>query len=389
MINRLIKMFVKNPENVTDAATRQSYGVFCGGVGIVCNLLLFLMKMIAGLLTGAVSITADAFNNLADAGSSIVTVFGFKMAGKPADEEHPFGHGRMEYLSGLFVAVAILLMGYELFKLSIEKVFRPELIEFRWISVVILAASIGGKLLLARFYFKIGKKISSEAMKAAGTDSLSDCISTGAVLIGMLLFRVAGWNLDGCLGVIVAVMILAAGYHAVKDMIQPLLGAVPNPEMVEAVRRIALSEPKIIDIHDMVIHDYGPGRRMVSLHAEMPYHIDILEAHQVIDRVEQKLEKNLQYEATIHIDPVITDDEELKEAREMVEKIIETMNPAWKLHDFRMVRGKKSHCRLLFDLVVESKDMLHGEEIKEELQKKIREKNPDYNAVIKVEQSYT
>lgn len=388
MINLLIKIFVKNPEDVTDARTRQEYGVLSGGVGIVCNLVLFLLKMLAGLLTGAVSVAADAFNNLADAGSSIVTLIGFKMAGKPADEEHPFGHGRIEYLAGLFVALAILFMGYELLKISIEKVFHPEEIDFSWISVMILAASIIVKMLLARFNFQLGKKISSEAMKATGTDSLSDCISTGAVLTGMLLFRAFGLNLDGCLGVVVAVFILVAGYHAVKETIQPLLGSAPKPEIVEAIRQIVLSEPKVLEIHDMVVHDYGPGRRMVSLHAEMPYDIEVLEAHTIIDKIEQKLEKKLQYEATIHIDPVITDDEELKEARAMVEKIIADVNEAWKIHDFRMVHGKKAHCRLLFDLVVESKDMIRSKEIAFDMQKKIHEVNSHYYAVIKVEQSY-
>ncbi len=388
MINLLVKMFVKNPEDIMDAQTRQEYGVLSGGVGIVCNLILFLFKMIAGLLTGAVSVAADAFNNLADAGSSIVTFIGFKMAGKPADEEHPFGHGRIEYLAGLFVALAILFMGYELFKMSIEKIFRPEMIEFSWISVMILAASIIVKMMLARFNFQLGKKISSETMKATGTDSLSDCISTGAVLVGMMLFRVFGLNLDGYLGVVVAILILVAGYNAVKETIQPLLGSAPKSEIVEAIREIVLSEPKVMEIHDMVVHDYGPGRRMVSLHAEMPYDIEVLEAHAIIDKIEQKLEKKLQYEATIHIDPVITDDEELVEAREMVEKIISEINEAWKIHDFRMVRGKKAHCNLIFDLVVESKDMIRAKEITFDMQKKIHEVNSHYYAVIKVEQSY-
>ncbi len=387
MIQFLVNRFIKDADNVTNANVRQKYGQLAGGVGIACNLLLFLLKLAAGLMTGAVSVMADAFNNLSDAGSSVVTLIGFHMAGKPADPEHPFGHGRIEYLSGLFVAVAILFMGYELIKSSVDKILHPAELEFQLISVLILSAAIGLKLWMAYFNQKLGERISSEAMKATAADSLSDCISTAAVLAGMLIFRFFHWNLDGYIGAVVAVLVLFAGYHAVKDTIQPLLGSVPDPEVVAQITETVLAEPMILGIHDMVVHDYGPGRRMVSLHAEVSYQVDILEAHDVIDNIEKRLEHQFHYEATIHMDPIVTDDEELKSAKEMVENLVRQENTAWMIHDFRMVRGN-SHTNVIFDLVVSAGDMVHTKEIEEEMQKKIHEADTHYYAVIKVEQSY-
>lgn len=387
MIEQLVRRMIKNSDNINDPKVREAYGVLSGSVGIFCNLLLFALKLLAGILTGAVSIMADAFNNLSDAGSSVVTLVGFKMAGKPADTEHPFGHGRIEYLSGLFVAVAILFMGYELLKSSIDKILHPEALEFKVISVVILIAAILVKFWMAHFNFKLGKKISSEAMKATATDSLSDCISTGAVLAGILIFKFFHVNLDGFIGAVVAVLVLIAGYNAAKDTIQPLLGSAPDPEIVDQIRELVLSEPMILEIHDMVIHDYGPGRRMVSLHAEVAYDVDILEAHDVIDNIENRLEQKFQYEATIHMDPVVTDDEELFSVREMVEKLVHEENKNWRIHDFRMVRGN-THTNLLFDLVVESHDMLRAKEIEFDMKKIIHDADSHYYAVIKVEQSY-
>ncbi len=387
MIDKLVKIMVKDSENVGDPKVREEYGVLSGGVGIICNLILFVFKLLAGLLTGAVSIMADAFNNLSDAGSSVVTLIGFKLAGKPADTDHPFGHGRIEYLSGLFVAMAILLMGYELLKSSVDKILNPQPLEFQWISAVILAASILMKLWMAYFNFTLGKKISSEAMRATATDSLSDCISTAAVLGGLLIFQFFGVDLDAYIGLVVAALVIVAGFNAAKDTIQPLLGSVPEPEIVEQIREIVLENPMILEIHDMIIHDYGPGRRMVSLHAEFAYDVNVLEIHDVVDNIEQKIFQELQYEATIHMDPVITDDEELKDARQMVEQLIHERNENWKIHDFRMVRGN-THTNLLFDLVVDAKDMLQSKEIEAEVKRIVHEADSKYFAVIKVEQSY-
>lgn len=387
MIQWFVKKFIKNPEQVNDMEVRKQYGQLAGGIGIACNLLLFLFKMLAGVLTGAVSIMADAFNNLSDAGSSVVTTIGFHMAGKPADPEHPFGHGRIEYLSGLFVAAAILLMGYEMLRSSIDKVLHPEELEFKMLSVVILLAAILVKCWLAYFNFKLGKKLSSEAMRATATDSLSDCIATSAVLAGMIIFKIFRWNLDGYIGIIVSGLVLFAGVSAMRETMKPLLGTTPDPELVEEIQREVLNAELVIGIHDMIVHDYGPGRRMVSLHAEVPYKADILEAHDVIDNIENKLRREFQYEVTIHMDPVITDDEELKDAKDMVTKVMKETNEAWKLHDFRIVRGS-THTNVIFDLVVPADEMVREKEIEADMQKRIHEADEKYYAVIQVEQSY-
>ncbi len=387
MIKFLIGKFIKDADNMNDPSVRQRYGQLAGCVGIICNLILFGIKVLAGIMTGAVSVMADAFNNLSDAGSSVVTLVGFHMAGKPADPEHPFGHGRIEYLSGLFVAAAILLMGYEFLRSSVDKILHPADLEFKVLSVVILAAAILIKLWLAFFNFRIGRKIASEAMRATAMDSLSDCISTVAVLAGMFIFHFLGWNLDGIIGAVVALLVLYAGITAMKETIQPLLGSVPDPEIVKEINDLVLSEPYVLAIHDMVIHDYGPGRRMVSLHAEVPYDVNILELHDIIDNIEQKLEKEFHYEATIHMDPVVTDDEELQAAKDMVQKLVLEMDAEWKMHDFRMVRGN-THTNLIFDLVVPANEMKKAKEIEFDIKKKIHEHDTHYYAVVKVEQGY-
>ncbi len=387
MIDCLVRKTVKNPDNISDPKVREAYGFLSGTVGIVCNLVLFVVKLIAGLATGAVSVMADAFNNLSDAGSSVVTLIGFRLASRPPDADHPFGHGRIEYLSGLFVGIAILLMGYQLLTSSVNKILHPEAPDFKLYSVAILAFAVLLKLWMAHFNFKLSRKISSEAMKATAMDSLSDCVSTTAVLAGLCLHHFFGFNLDGYIGALVALLVLYAGYNAVKDTIQPLLGTAPDPEVVSKIRDIVLENSLILEIHDMVIHDYGPGRRMVSLHAEVPYDADILVAHDAIDNIEQRIFAELQYEATIHMDPVITDDEELTEARTFVESIIQAENKPWLIHDFRMVRGN-THTNLIFDLVISTEEIPKSKEITGLIRERIRETVPTYMAVIKVEQSY-
>ncbi len=379
--------FVNKSNDTNSTDIRRTYGTLSGGVGIFCNLMLFAIKVFAGIMSGAVSITADAFNNLSDAASSAVTLVGFRLAGKPADLEHPFGHGRIEYLSGIFVSFMIVIMGYELLKNSISKIITPTTIEFSLIPVLVLVVSILVKLWMAYFNFKLSKKISSKTIKASAMDSISDCISTTAVLVGMILFGVFNLNIDAYIGCIVAVLIIVAGVKTIKDTMQPLLGALPDKEIVNEIYELVNQEEKIIGIHDMIIHDYGPGRRMVSLHAEVANNIDMLEAHDVIDNVEKLLEEKLKFEATIHIDPVITDDDELKHTREMVTNIINNINPLWKIHDLRIVRGV-SHTNVLFDLVVSSKEMLRAKEIETEIKTKINSVDSNYYAVIKVEQGF-
>ena len=279
MINRLVRLFIQDCDNVTDPAVREKYGVLSGAVGIVLNLLLSAGKFFAGVVTGSIAITADAFNNLSDAGSSVVTLVGFKLAGQKADDGHPFGHGRAEYLAGLLVSLMILLVGLELGKTSIGKILHPEAVDFSPVSVAILAASILVKLWMGHFNRTLGKKLGSAAMAATAADSLSDVVATSAVLAGTLAGHFAHLSIDGWAGAVVAVFILKAGWGAAKDTINPLLGASPDPELVHAIREVVLSHPQVVGMHDLIIHDYGPGRRLCSFHAEVPQDADILEAH--------------------------------------------------------------------------------------------------------------
>ena len=387
MTELLVGWFIKDKENIHDTKVRQSYGRLSGFVGICCNVLLFALKLFIGLATGAVSIMADAFNNLSDAASSVVTLIGFYMAGRPADGGHPYGHGRIEYLSGLFIAAAILMTGVELMKSSVEKILHPEAPEFSLVSIVILAASILLKLWMSKFNFKLGERIQSEVMKATATDSLSDCISTGAVLLGALIGILAGKNLDGWIGALVALFVCFAGLGAAKETIQPLLGQAPDPELVNKIKERVIKEEKILGVHDLNVHDYGPGRRMISLHAEVSYKEDILEAHDLIDNIERDLKKEFQCDATIHMDPVVTDDEEMNKVRQMVEAIVTEKNAEWKIHDFRMVRGS-THTNLIFDLVVAPEELVKKQEIERWVKEKIHDAAPELYAVVTVEQSF-
>ena len=387
MTQLLVRMFVKNGSDIHDPKVRQIYGLLSGSVGILCNVLLCLLKLFAGWMTGAVSIMADAFNNLSDAASSVVTLLGFKMAGKPADPGHPFGHGRIEYLSGLFIAAAILLMGVELLQSSVAKIFHAEELTFgRW-SVLILVASILDKLWMASFNRNLGKRIDSEAMKATAADSLSDCISTGAVLLGMIIFGTTGVNMDGIVGAIVAVFVIFSGFSPAKDTIQPLLGSAPSPELVQEIYQLVMSYDGVLGVHDMIVHDYPPGRRLISLRAEVSYKADILKGHDMIDNIEKELDKRFMCEATIHMDPIVTDDPELNVCRQEVEALVKEENDSWQVHDFRMVRGE-THTNLIFDVVVSPDDMDHAADIAKRIGDKIHRTHDKLYAVVRVEQSF-
>ena len=387
MIELLVRCFIKDSENIKDTKVRQAYGRLSGTVGIACNVLLFGFKILAGFMTGAVSIMADAFNNLSDAASSVVTLIGFHMAGKPADPDHPFGHGRIEYLSGLFIAAAILMTGFELLKTSVDKILHPTELSFSMVSVVILIASILMKMWMSRFNFTLGNKIHSEAMKATATDSLSDCISTGAVLVGLVFAMITGKNIDGFIGVFVALFVCVAGFNAAKETIQPLLGQTPDPELVESIKKCVMKEDMILGVHDLIIHDYGPGRRMLTLHAEISYKEDMMRAHDLIDNVERDLSNVFQCLATIHMDPVVTDDKELDVMRTKVAAMVHTLNENWKIHDFRMVRGE-THTNLIFDLVVSTDELKDAAEIEKKVKDLIHIMDPHYYAVVTVEQSF-
>ncbi len=388
MINLLVKTFVKDCGNVQDPQVRQRYGTLSGAVGIFLNLLLSAGKMIAGVLTGSIAITADAFNNLTDAGSSVVTLVGFRMAGKQADNDHPFGHGRIEYLSGLAVSVVILLVGLELAKSSVEKIIHPEPVEFSWLSAGILSAAICVKLWMSYFNRSLSRRIGSAAMAATATDSLSDAAATSAVLLSSLIGRFTGVNIDAWAGILVAIFILRAGWGAAKDTLNPLLGQSPDPELVREIERTVLAHPQVVGIHDMIIHDYGPGRSMMSLHAEVPAGADIMAVHDEIDAIERELKAKYRIDASIHMDPIVTGDETISRARQMVAGLVREVDPAMTIHDFRMTSGPR-HRNLIFDVVVPYSVRQSDEAVRREIERKIRAADPNSFAVIQVDRAYT
>ena len=384
MITLLAKIFIRNKD---DKKKRKAYGTLCSIVGIMLNIMLFTGKFIAGILTGSVAITADAFNNLSDAGSSFITLIGFVFAGKKADTDHPFGHGRIEYLSGFFVSMVILMMAFELFKSSIQKIRKPEEVTPTTVTIVILIVSVIVKMYMAFYNKKIGKKISSEAMLATGTDSLSDAIATTVVLGSMLFMEFTGKNIDGYCGVFVAMFIFYAGINAAKDTISPLLGVAPDKEFVEEIHEIVMSYEIVSGIHDMVVHDYGPGRRMVSLHAEVPGNRNIYEIHDTIDRIEDNIKERLDCEAVIHMDPVDTDNEEIKKMKQIVSDGVKNIDERLSIHDFRMVSGP-THTNLIFDVVVPFEIKKSQNQVRELVEDMVANLDGNYFAVIKVEQSY-
>lgn len=386
MITLLARVFIKEQKDKTKI--RQAYGVLCGVVGIVLNIILFFGKFLAGTLSNSIAITADAFNNLSDAGSSFVTLIGFKLAGAKPDPEHPFGHGRMEYISGLVVAAAILLMAYELIRDSIHKIVYPEETEFSILIVVILAVSIFVKLYMSFYNRNIGKRIDSAAMRATATDSLSDTCATTVVLIATLVGHYTGFYIDGWCGALVGIFILFAGINAAKETLDPLLGQPPEKEFVENIHQIVMAHTEICGIHDLIVHDYGPGRQMISLHAEVPAEGDILSIHDVIDNVENELRAKLGCDATIHMDPIVTADEHIGELKEGVLNIVEEIDPIISIHDFRVVTGP-THTNLIFDVLVPFKFYISDEELVRMIEQKVKKRlGKNYYVVIKVDKAY-
>lgn len=387
MIAILVKLFIKERESVKNPKVRQGYGILCSMVGICLNIMLFAGKFFAGSLTGSVAITADAFNNLSDAGSSIITLIGFKFAGTKPDESHPFGHGRIEYLSGLIVSIAILLMGIELFKNSIDKILHPDSVLVSGVAFGVLLASVMVKLYMAFYNTAISIKIDSSAMKATAMDSFSDCIATSVVLICMVIMRFTGINLDGIGGLLVAVFILGAGYGAAKDTLTPLLGQAPEEGFVKQIEEIVLSYRPIVGIHDLVVHDYGPGRVMISLHAEVPGNRDIFELHDVIDLAERKLKEELLCDAVIHMDPVVVDNKIVDELKEEMLEIVKGIDDRITIHDFRMVQGP-THTNVIFDAVVPRNIEVSDDEILSQIERKITQLSDNYFAVITIDKPY-
>lgn len=387
MITLLSKLLIKDNKNYEDNKVRRLYGILCSIVGIFLNIMLFAGKYIAGILSGSVAITADAFNNLSDAGSSFVTLIGFKFAGKRPDSDHPFGHGRFEYLSALGVALIIILMGFELAKSSISKILHPEDMDTGLITIVILVVSICVKLYMALYNSRFSKKIKSTAMKATAVDSFNDSIATTVVLISMLIFKFVGFNADGYCGLVVSVFIFISGVNTVKDTIDPLLGKAPEQELVDKIEDIVFSHPEILGIHDLVVHDYGPGRTLISLHGEVNGNSNIFEIHDVIDQIEVELNTALNCEAVIHMDPIDTDNEEIKYLKNKVSKLITAYDSRITIHDFRMVPGP-THTNLIFDAVVPYECHITNDEVKCKLKALVEASCDNCFAVIKIDNSY-
>lgn len=386
LTERLIRLFVKKPDIVNDTAVRTAYGKLAGSVGIAANVVLFLFKLIAGILSGSVAIVADAFNNLSDAGSSIVTLVGFRLSGAPADAEHPFGHGRVEYLSALTVAALIMLAGVELASSAFEKILHPTVSEFSWLTNVVLIIAIVVKLWMAHFNRSIGKRIHSQALFAAATDSRNDVICTAVVLVSSVFTEITAIPVDGYVGVAVALFVVWAGFSIMRETISPLLGEAPPPELVEDIRRIVLSQDGVVGIHDLIVHNYGPGRCLVSLHAEVPAHGDILHSHETIDTIERLLMQELNVVACIHMDPVDTENEEVAALRMITETVLGDIDTALSLHDFRVVFGEE-RTNVIFDVVVPFR-YPHAETLQAEIERRLQMVNPHLYVVLTIEHSF-
>ena len=388
MITFLASLFIKDSKNYKEPSVRQAYGVLSGAVGIGLNILLFFGKWLAGTISGSIAIIADAFNNLSDAGSSIITLIGFRLSGQEPDPEHPFGHGRMEYISGLLVSVAILVMGFELIWSSIGKLRSPEPIESSALVFGILIASILVKLYMFFYNHSLSKKIESAAMKATSVDSLSDTVATTLVLIATLISKYTGLLLDGWFGILVGLFILYTGGSTLKETIDLLLGQPPKQEFIDEVKEIVLGHSMVHGVHDLIVHDYGPGRVMISLHAEVDVNGDIQDIHEQIDHIEHELQKKLHCSATIHMDPIVTDDKEVLAMKAKVEEMVHFLDESFSMHDFRMVKGS-TRTNLIFDVEVPRKTSYTDNEIVNWLKERIHElPGSKYFAVIQIDHEY-
>lgn len=387
MIDFIIKRFIKDYENVKDSSVREAYGKLGSVVGILANIVLSISKIVIGTIFSSISITADGVNNLSDAGSSVVTFIGFKISGKPADKDHPFGHARMEYLTGLVVGAIILLLGIELIKSSVDKIRNPEVTIFSWTMVCVLALSIVVKLWLSRFNSRLGEKISSSTMKATAMDSRNDVISTAAVLASIFIAKLSGIETDGYMGIIVALFILYSGFSILKDILNPLLGEMPDPDFIEKIEKKILSYEGIINIHDLVVHNYGPNKYFATVHAEVDAKEDILKSHDMIDNIERDFAKDLDINLVIHLDPIITNDNEINQLRCMTGKVIRSIDENLTMHDFRVVKGE-THTNLIFDVVIPVGYEIKSSELVKKIEKSIKSINEKYYAVVTVDKNY-
>lgn len=385
--NFLIKRFVKDYDNVSDVKVRGAYANLAGIVGIITNLMLFIIKLFVGLFSNSVSILADAFNNLSDAASSIITIVGFKMANKPADAEHPFGHGRIEYITAMIVSFMVMLVGLQFVKTSFQKIINPTPVTFELLPFILLLISIGFKFWLSKFNKSIGNKINSSTLKATATDAMGDVFTSTTVVISFLISKFTTLPIDGYIGIVVALAIVYSGFSLIKETLSPLLGEPPDPVLVSDITDMVMSYDNITGIHDLIVHNYGPGRIMASIHAEIPSNIDIMEIHHIIDTAEREISKKLNIYLVIHMDPICVDTDEIVEARNMVQDILSKYEEVKSFHDFRVV-GDDDKKNLIFDIEVCPKCLANessSSQLLSNIEKDIKEKSPEYRCVITVD----
>lgn len=388
MIQLIIRTFIKNYKDVENHHVREAYGKLAGIVGIISNIILFMIKFTVGVLFKSISVTADAVNNLSDAGSSIITLIGFKLSGKPADAKHPYGHARMEYITGLAVSFIIILLGVQLVQTSFDKVLHPEESVFSYLTITVLIISILMKLWQGMFNKKVGKTIHSTALEATAADSINDVVATSAVLLSTVIAKLTGVNLDGYMGILVAIFILVSGIKMIGETINPLLGMAPDQEMVDQIYKKIMSYDTVLGIHDLVVHNYGPQRCFASVHVEVPASQDILISHDIIDNIERDFAKDMDIHLVVHLDPIVTDDETTNLLRAQVKQIVHDISPDLSIHDFRAVIGV-SHTNLIFDVCVPFSVKMSDADITSLISQKVKEINPTYYTVIVVDRSYT
>ena len=386
MTKLLIRKFVANHDDTTAPEVRAAYGKLSGIVGIVCNILLFAAKIIIGIMSSSVAIVADAVNNFTDAASSIISLIGFRLSEKPADKEHPYGHGRYEYLAAMGIAVLIIVIGIELFKSGIEKILNPAIIVFSFPLGLVLILSIVLKLWMMAFNRYAGGKINSKALLAASADSRNDVIATTAVLVSAIFSHIFNIDLDGWMGVGVSIFILASGFGIVKDTIDPMLGNAPNPEYIESIKTKILSYPGVLGMHDLIVHDYGPCRKFASVHVEMAAEEDVIETHDVIDNIERDMLEEIGLHLIVHFDPVVTNDTSTQNLRKLIEDVVTQIDASLTIHDLRVVQGS-THTNLVFDCVAPYEIKISDSKLKELIEEKVKEINSEYNCVITIDKS--
>ncbi len=381
------RFFIKDSKNYTNSVVRNNYGKFSSIVSIIFNIVLFAFKLIAGVISGSVGIMADAFNNLSDASSSIISFVGFFLSSKPADSEHPYGHGRYEYLPALMVAVLVCAIGIELFTTSLDKIFNPTEVKFSLISWVVLIGSILVKLYMMFFNRKIGKLISSQTLIGTSNDSRNDVITTSAVLVSSFIGSITNIQIDGYVGSAVAVFIVVSGLLLVKDTLNPILGSSPTPELVKSIHDKIMSYENIEGTHDLMVHDYGPGKIFASAHVEMNAEIDTIISHDIIDNIENSFKEELGIEIILHYDPIYTDDEKISDLRKFLKDIVTEIDPSFSVHDVRFVEGV-THSNVIFDCVIPPENACKSNDIKRQIIDQVQKVHPDYNCVITIDRSY-